>query len=187
MLGTLVLLIICVAIPGSSEMIMVQGMEKVCPRVGWCMLEWISLSCAPWCPWQQLNVTLRPAIACKTEAEHVESRRLLCEVTLALRMSEHLYMAIEWPWNALTWSLPPLELLRLMPLKCEFDNGLRVRVQINAFLQQPLSRCCSDDHVHYALRGQEALLSNTYTDERVDVIDDVFVRRAGTQATIEET
>eukprot|EP00972_Heterocapsa_arctica_P051201 7529332-Heterocapsa_arctica.AAC.1 len=58
-------------------------------HVEWRMLEWVSLSCTPWCPWQQFNVMLGPAIARKAEAEHIESRRLLCEVTLAFRMSEH--------------------------------------------------------------------------------------------------
>eukprot|EP00972_Heterocapsa_arctica_P063574 9382968-Heterocapsa_arctica.AAC.1 len=57
----------------------VPGHEKVCTRAGWCMLKWVSLSCTPWCPWQQFIVTLGRAIARKTEAEHVESGRLLGE------------------------------------------------------------------------------------------------------------
>eukprot|EP00972_Heterocapsa_arctica_P051446 7567720-Heterocapsa_arctica.AAC.1 len=95
-------------------------------RSGQRVLVWVSLPCTPCCPWQQLNVTLGPTTARKLEAERVESRRLLREVTLALRMSahramdmvRHLYMAFEWPRNASAWGSPPLlrELLRLMPL-----------------------------------------------------------------------
>eukprot|EP00972_Heterocapsa_arctica_P001669 240256-Heterocapsa_arctica.AAC.1 len=82
-------------------------------------------------------------------------------------MVRHLHMAFEWSRNALAWSSPPLkELLRLMPLRCEFDGcqyGLRAQdgawlrkpwcVRTNAFcLQQPFSRRCPGDHPHRTLR-----------------------------------
>eukprot|EP00972_Heterocapsa_arctica_P017856 2638052-Heterocapsa_arctica.AAC.1 len=52
--------IIHVATAGNGEMIMIQGTKEVCMRDGWCMPEWISLSCTPWCSWQQLNVEAIP-------------------------------------------------------------------------------------------------------------------------------
>ena len=155
-------------------------------------MVWASLPCTAWCPWQAINVRRGLVAAVKIYLQRQASAvmidlwmQLLGWCMAEKAWGKQIFMAFEWPKQALGWQLELLKAAcEALPVVCLFDGcmyglvdaaGLRLRkpwrvITNHPGLLEPLSQSCSHDHTHGCVHGADAIRSGLYTSKLVEAI-----------------